>query len=145
MREKLLIMSDNEIRDFVRERLQFKTKNIGCHLRHVDIVNFLETEHLRFDMSGYGVDNSCYFQNMKILKKFRDCGIWDYCRFLYLDAYKGSMTLYFRWWRDNDNHSNTGVNINKDYTCWGTVEIIRDIITRFYIVPAKNNWQSRRF
>ena len=139
MREKLLTMSEDELRSFVKERLTVEfQKKVDDHIRHCDI----SKEHLRFDMSGYGIgDNDCYFHNLEIVKLFADCGIWDHVAFLYLDAYKGTMKLYWKWWcGDEDDH-----DTDDQYSGESTTNIIMDIITMMYILPTKKGWKSRRF
>ncbi len=150
MRVKLLDMTTEEIKEFIRERLAFD-KSLLKHFRTIDAYQVKAIEHYRFDMSGYGDgDNDCYFENLEILKKFADCGIWDYVAYLYLDAYKGTMTLYWGWW-ENSTPKNTkkmylAFNTTEDtYSGMGTVDIIHDIIMKLYVIPTKQGWTPRRF
>lgn len=125
MREKLLTMTDDEIRIFIRERL--------------------EPGHIRFDMSGYGdgfKSNTCYFENLEILKRFHDCGIWDFVTYLYLDAYKGTLTLYWRYWLNSTDDED---NYEKDFTAEKSVDIILSIIKNLSIIPRNKGWIERRF
>lgn len=132
MREKLLTMTDDEIRIFIREKL--------------------EPGHIRFDMSGYGngfKSNTCYFENFEILKRFHDCGIWDFVSYLYLDAYKGTMTLYFQFWENSIpnelRNELSGINFEENLDSVKSVDIILFILKHLSIIPRKNGWRERRF
>lgn len=155
MREFILRATDDEIKNSIRERLHMALiQKIGSsHVRHAD----LSKDHLRFEMSGYGLgDNDCYFDNLEILKLFADYGIWDYVSYLYLDAYKGIMTLHWGWWansipkdweiRDHVSYGSVGNYSTEDmYSGWTTTDIIFDIIKRVSIEPRAHNWKTRRF
>jgi hypothetical protein len=59
---------------------------------------------MRFDQSGYeSVTGEVTIHNTGILNKFADLGIYDYTSFLFLDFYKGSGTIYLKYW-DNDEY-----------------------------------------
>jgi hypothetical protein len=119
MREKLLQMNDKELDLFILNRL------LSDNLTE-DEIREGRLNHRRFDMSGYGEDNSCQIHNTAILNLFRDCGIYDHVTFLYLDAYKGTITIYYQWWNENKFEE-------EEYGGLGTREIITDILKRFYI------------
>jgi len=150
-REFIMKASEDEIKDFIRERLSRElNRKLGSHLRNKDVKELLKSEHLRFDMSGYGAgDNDCYFNNFEILKLFSDCGIWDFVSYLYLDAYKGTMTLYWGWWENSVPRNSPTLlanNTTEDkYQCWTTTEIIYDIILKLSIEPREQEWNTRRF
>lgn len=109
-------MSSVELELFIRKRLQYDQ-----HQRsefRPDENQSSKNQHRRFDMSGYGDDNnSCYIHNFNILNLFRDCGVYDSVSYLYLDAYKGTVTVYYKWFNGDENHQ-------KDFAGCGTVEII---------------------
>jgi hypothetical protein len=69
-------------------------------------------------MSGYG-DNVTSF-NTAILNVFEYLGIYDFTKYLFLDFYKGTPTLYFQNWRDEKLYE-------IDYSGYGTTEIILEI------------------
>ena len=153
-RDFIMRASEKEIKDAIRERLTSELrKRVGDHVRHGD----LSKDHLRFDMSGYGLgDNDCYFHNLEILKLFSDYGIWDYVSYLYLDAYKGTITLHWGWW-DNSVPNDWEIDVDRSYCSignfstedmycgWTTTDIIYDIINRVSIEPRKFGWNVRRF
>lgn len=140
-RKLLLQMPDNDIEDYIRERLISELKKrIGEHVKYADF-----REHIRFDMSGYGIgDNDCYFNNLDILKLFTDCGIWDYVTYLYLDAYKGDMILYWRWWL-NSSYDQTSYTSGTELQAKTTTEIIVWIIKTLFLEPIGKGWTTRRF
>lgn len=119
-RDLIKNMSPSELETFVRKRLQYD-QHQRSEFRPDENPN-PKIQHRRFDMSGYGDDNnSCYIHNFNILNLFRDCGIYDSVSYLYLDAYKGTVTVYYKWFNGNDNHE-------KDYAGSGTVEIIISLL-----------------
>lgn len=144
-RELIMRMSDDQLEEYVRDHLKFllhqKYKGLTDHLRHID---GLSDEHLRLDMSGYGTDedNSCYFRNLNILKGFRNFGIWDFVSYLYLDAYKGTVTLYWKWWNNPELDVD---NYELEFTGDTTTEIITEIIKKLSIEPRRKGWITRRF
>lgn len=109
-----------EILDFIRERLSFDHEIISS-LRHTDKDKF-KKEHRRFDMSGYDIKTGdCTVSNLAILNKFADLGIYDYTSYLFLDFYKGTPTLYLKYFHENNN-----IEID-DWSGYGTTEIIYEI------------------
>jgi hypothetical protein len=86
------------------------------------IIDSGEQEKLRFNMSGYDSKTSdCTLHNMKILNKFAESGIYDYTYYLFLDFYKGTPTLYMRYWNEEEN-------IEIDFDGYKTVDIIYEIL-----------------
>lgn len=88
-------LSENERYDFIRYRLD--KDNLG-----------------RFDMAWS--ESPC--RNINIINAFADLGIYDYTSFLYLDFYKGSGFLYYKYFREER------VNLFDSFGGWKTVEII---------------------
>lgn len=67
----------------------------------------------RFNMSGYDDKDgrgSCVVNNQEVLNTFASYGIYEYTEYLYLDFYKGSGTIYFKYWNEQ---------LDKDDTFWG--------------------------
>jgi len=120
--EILKTKSKDEIFNFIRERLAFK-EEISEQLRHVDKDEF-KKEHRRFEMSGYENEiGQCTRFNQAILNEFADLGIYDHTSYLFLDFYKGTPTLYMKYFYENEN-------LEIDYSGYGTVEIISDILEK---------------
>jgi hypothetical protein len=72
-------------------------------------------------MSGYeDKTGECTVNNLNILNKFADLGIYDYTTYLFLDFYKGCGTLYLQHWEDSQN-------IEIELAGYGTTEIIYKI------------------
>ena len=93
-------MPIEQVRDLVRDRLQFDNHEIG----QLRIMQEGYLPHKRFDMSGYGDGcGSCVVHNMNILNLFRDLGIYNHVNYLFVDAYKGVITLHYQLW-NNDEH-----------------------------------------
>ena len=143
-REFILIADEKTIKEAIRERLKTELFNKinGGHIRQTD----LSKEHLRFDMSGYGVEEyGSYMRNLDILKLFADFGIWDYVAYVYLDAYKGIMTLYWKWWNAPNGVEDGNFSTEDEFSGYTTTEIIYEIIKKLSIEPRKENWKPRRF
>lgn len=120
--EELKIKSKTDVLDFIRERLSF-AQRIPEQLRHVDEKLF-KKEHRRFDMSGYediSGENTVF--NLSILNEFANLGIYDYTSYLFLDFYKGSVTLYLKYFYEQDN-------LEYDLSGSTTSEIIYEIFQR---------------
>ncbi|WP_455674359.1 hypothetical protein [Phocaeicola sp.] len=89
--EEIEILSQKpkeEVLDFIRKRL------------------FVEgqTEHRKFNMSGYeSKTGECTVSNTAILNEFADLGIYDYTDYLFLDFYKGTPTVYLKYWGEEKN------------------------------------------
>jgi len=77
----------------------------------------------RFEMSGYeGYTGDCTVHNQKVLNVFAKFGIYDYTEYLFLDFYKGSPTLYYRYWREKEHR------VNMDWGGLTTSEIVLEIL-----------------
>jgi hypothetical protein len=89
-------------------------------------------EHYRFDMSGYDDTNTTNVQETQdILNKFAHLGIYDYTDMLYLDFYKGTPRLFYRYFCSGPEDGFGGLKQTTDVGClcdnlsgWGTTEII---------------------
>lgn len=115
--EELKKKSKEEILDFIRKRLSFEEKAISS-LRNIEYEK-LENQHKRFEMSGYEAQTGkCTTWNLSILNEFADLGIYDYTSYLFLDFYKGTPTLYLKYFHENEN-----IEID-DLSGYGTTEII---------------------
>tara|TARA_R110000796_G_scaffold252401_1_gene386594 strand:- start:2930 stop:3349 length:420 start_codon:yes stop_codon:yes gene_type:complete len=65
----------------------------------------------RFNMSGYddysersnrnGSRGGCVLNNQNVLNTFASHGIYEHTEYLYLDFYKGSPTLHFKYWNED--------------------------------------------
>lgn len=129
-RDLIKKMNDAELELFIRNRLKYDNHQLA-ELR-LENMDERSAQHRRFDMSGSGQDNSCYIHNFNILNLFRDCGIYDKVRYLYLDAYKGHMTLYYRWFNEEEGRE-------IEFGGWRTVGIITEILKTFSIDCKKPN------
>ncbi|MCH8567599.1 MAG: hypothetical protein LAT67_05020 [Balneolales bacterium] len=117
--EELKKKSEEEVLDFIRERLSFDSDVISS-MRYVENEKLVK-EHLRFEMSGFETQTgqSTIF-NQSLLNKFADLGIYDYTSYIYLDFHKGSATLYLKYFYENDNHE-------FDLAGYGTTGIIHKL------------------
>jgi hypothetical protein len=112
--ENLKKKSKEEILDFIRERKQGE----------------------KFEMSGYeSKTGECTVKNISIVNKFADLGIYDYTEYLFLDFYKGTPTLYLKYFRDNENLE------FDEWSAYGTSEIIYEI---FKLTIFSNKGKRRR-
>ncbi len=99
--DDLAKMSPNEVKDFIREKLLFPT-GIEMSFR-VDSENPL-SHHKRFIMSGYETETGqCTVWNTSIVNEFAFLGIYDYTEYLFVDFYKGTGTIYLKYFCENDN------------------------------------------
>lgn len=116
-KEMLKAMSEKDVLNFIRERLSLTHITNMWHLRNVSVDDF-KKEHLRFEMSGYESNTGeCTLHNQMIVNKFADLGIYDYTHYLVLDFYKGSGTIYLKYWYDKEI-------IEDDVNAFTTSEII---------------------
>ena len=94
----------------------------------------------RFEMSGYNIiDTNVEIHNRSILDKFAFLGIYDYTNFLYLDFFKGTVTLFYRYFRYSFEED---VIVNAiDLTGYSTTEIIYKI---FELTIFSDNPKRRR-
>ena len=120
--EMLKKQSKEDVFDFIRQRLVFDENLLG-QLRHID-KGEMRKEHRRFEMSGYENEKGqCTVFNISILNEFADLGIYDYTDYLFLDFYKGTPTLYLRYFQSNEE-------IEEEFNGYGTVEIIYEIFEK---------------
>lgn len=113
-----------EIKKIIEERLKFNKKesNLFSMFRNTEIGwDSMMKEHHRFNMSGYGYTPTSDTQ--EILSKFEDLGIYDYTHYLFLDFYKGSVTLYMKYWNSEED-------LNIELHGYGTKDIIYEILIR---------------
>lgn len=87
-------------------------------------------------MSGYESETGeCMINNLSIVNEFADLGIYDYTSYLFLDFYKGSPTLYLKYFTEAEN-----LKID-DLDGYGTTEIIYRI---FELTIFSNKPKRRR-
>ena len=117
----------------------------------------------RFNMSGYddysggnGERGNCVLNNMNVLNTFASWGIYEYTEYLYLDFYKGSPTLHFKYWNEDLNrdviiddsvpfktiYGSMG-RMDDNMTGWTTSEIILRILELTIYSGRKNNRRVR--
>lgn len=115
--EELKKMPKEKVLDFIREKLRLDTEVIAS-LRNIDSEQ-LKNQHKRFEMSGYeSQTGKCTVWNLSILNEFADLGIYDFTSYLFLDFYKGTPTIYLKYFHENEN-----IEID-DLSGYGTTEII---------------------
>lgn len=118
--EELKKMPKEKVLDFIRERLRLDTELIAS-LRNIESEQ-LENQHKRFEMSGYeSQTGKCTTWNLSILNEFADLGIYDFTSYLFLDFYKGTPTIYLKYFNETEN-----LEID-DLSGYGTTEIIYKI------------------
>lgn len=116
-------MDSEELSDFIYSRLQFNPHQLQeMHNANVE-------PHRRFDMSGYGRDGSCVLHNQAILNLFADCGIYDHVDYLFVDAYKGGITVYYALF-------STGAPLQENMMGLGTTGIIRWILDNLVLADG---------
>jgi hypothetical protein len=114
--EMLKNKTKKDVYNFIRSRLAFD-ENLVSQFRHIEN-DLIKKEHRRFEMSGYeNRKGECTIHNQNILNDFADLGIYDYTSYLFLDFYKGSPTLYLKYFNDSEN-------LEFEYGGYGTTEII---------------------
>lgn len=125
MREKIKTMSDIELDQFILARLGFD----GTYDENG------RPNHLRFDMSGMCERFNWLKESREIMDLFIDCGIYDRVVFIHVNAYKGRMHVFYKWWEDNDYlYSNKKTTVQVlDLTDYGTREIVKRLLTFFCI------------
>jgi|WetSurMetagenome_2_1015567.scaffolds.fasta_scaffold432318_2 hypothetical protein len=100
--EMLKKKTKKDVFNFIRTRLAFNSALIS-QLRHID-TELMKKEHRRFEMSGYETEKGmCTLHNQNILNEFADLGIYDYVSYLFLDFYKGTPTLYLKYFNESEN------------------------------------------
>jgi hypothetical protein len=124
---ELKFKSKDEIFNFIRKRLRFE-EGIVSSLKGIDT---LGNQHKRFEMSGYESQTGyCTTWNLSILNEFADLGIYDFTSYLFLDFYKGTPTIYLKYFGERDN-------IEIDLGGYGTIDIIYEIF-KLTIFSGKN-------
>lgn len=131
MREKIKTMSDIELDQFILARLGFD----GTYDENG------RKNHLRFDMSGMCKRFSWLKESREIMDLFIDCGIYDRVNFIHVDAYKGGMHVFYKWWGDDDYHYANGKTTARvlDLSDWGTREIVKRLLTFFCLENQDKN------
>ncbi len=100
--EELKNSPKEAVMDFIRQRLSFDT-GVLSSIRGLEYEQS-KKEHKRFEMSGYeSKTGQCTLWNMSVLNEFADLGIYDYTSYLFLDFYKGTPTLYMKYFNENEN------------------------------------------
>jgi hypothetical protein len=135
MREKIKTMSDVELDQFILARLGFD----GTYDEHG------RSNHLRFEMSGISDPSFKWIkENRDIWDLFIDCGIYDRICVFYMDAYKGGIRLFYKWFDDDDYlYINGEVKAQViDFTSMGTREIIKDTL-KFFCVENQDKGVRR--
>jgi hypothetical protein len=132
--DELKKKSKEEVLNFIRERLRFESEVISS-LRDIDYEK-LKNQHKRFEMSGYeSQTGKCTTWNLSVLNEFADLGIYDYTSYLFLDFYKGTPTIYLKYFHENEN-----IEID-DLSGLGTTEIIYRV---FELTIFSNKGTRRR-
>lgn len=92
----------------------------------------------RFNMSGYddfegesgktgsGKRGGCVVYNTELLNRFAEFGIYEHTEYLYLDFYKGSPTLYFKYWNEDLGRNCIIDDSEKWKTIYGTMGRLDD-------------------
>ena len=113
--EELKTKTETEILDFIRKRKQ------GA----------------KFEMSGYeSKTGKCTVDNIEIVNKFADLGIYNYTEYLFLDFYKGTPKLYLKYFNESENLE------FDEWGGYGTSEIIYEI---FKLTILSNKPERRRY
>ena len=100
--EMLKKKTKKDVFNFIRNRLSFD-ENLISQLRHIDN-DEMNKEHRRFEMSGYENNTGeCTLHNLDVLNEFADLGIYDFTSYLFLDFYKGTPTLYLKYFNEYEN------------------------------------------
>lgn len=132
-KEELSVHTEKEVIEFIKDRLKFKDEIIN-QLKYTDL-DLFKKEHRRFEMSGYeDKTGQCTLHNLSILNEFADLGIYDYTEYLFLDFYKGTPKLYFKYFANSENNE-------IDLSGYGTCEIIYKI---FQLTIFSNKMMRRR-
>ncbi|RCS28322.1 hypothetical protein DUT90_01190 [Polaribacter sp. WD7] len=114
--------SKKDVYNYIRNRLSFNEKLVS-QLRHIDNEK-MNKEHRRFEMSGYESNiGDCTLHNLSIVNEFSDLGIYDFTSYLFIDFYKGTPTLYMKYFNEHEN-------LEFDYSGYGTTEIIYEIFEK---------------
>lgn len=115
-------MKEEQIKSFIRQKLSFK--DMEDDIRYLD-KELLKKEHKRFDMSGCQESPwKCVVKNQNILLEFAYLGIYDAMDYLFLNTWKGSVTLFYKDSIHNAKHEEVSLS------GLGTVDIIYEIFKR---------------
>jgi hypothetical protein len=118
--EELIGKSKDEVMNFIRQRLSFNENIISC-MKNLESEQ-VEKQHKRFEMSGYeSKTGECTVWNTSVLNEFADLGIYDYTSYLFLDFYKGTPTLYLKYFQKSEDLQ------FDEWSGYGTTEIIYEI------------------
>jgi hypothetical protein len=136
MREKIKTMSDAELEQFILARLGFD----GTYDEDG------RSNHLRFDMSGMSERFIWLKESRQMMDLFIDCGIYDRVVFIHVDAYKGGIHMFYKWWEDDDYFHTDGESTVQvmDLTNMGTREILKTII-QFFCIDNQDKKQRRLY
>lgn len=118
--DELKSLTTPDVFKFIRKTLAFDSSIIKS-FRYSE--PDWEQEHLRFEMSGYDEDSSPgerTLYNLKLLNLFAYLGIYDYTHYLVLDFYKGSGTIYLKYFNEDRT-------VEIDVSGYGTVDIIYEV------------------
>ncbi len=125
--------SKEDIYDFIRQKLAFDD-NMLKQFKHIDS-DKIKKEHRRFEMSGYeSKKGESTLSNLSIVNEFAYLGIYNSTSYLFLDFYKGTPTLYLKYFHSEEN-------IELDLSGLGTVDIIYEI---FEMTIFSDNGVRRR-
>jgi len=121
--EQLKTKSKEEIFEFIKKRL-----SLSRLIKHSLYKNFrfesVDREHLRFEMSGDESETGqCTVDNLEILNRFADLGIYDFTHYLFLDFYKGTPTIYLSYFWEE-------ANLEYSLDGYGTTEIIYEVFQK---------------
>jgi hypothetical protein len=131
--EELKSKPKEEVKDFIRKKLSFDI-GISSSMRYLEPEQIAK-QHKRFEMTGYeSITGQCTVWNTSVLNEFADLGIYDYTSYLFLDFYKGTPTLYFKYFLENENLE------FDEWSGQGTTEIIYKI----FELTIFSNKESRR-
>lgn len=94
------------------------------------IIKFIRNKKgdLHFDFSGYeDKTGECTIHNQNVLNVFAELGIYNFTSYLFLDFYKGTPTLYLRYWESDED-------LEFKFDGYSTSEIIYEIFN-LTIIP----------
>jgi hypothetical protein len=89
-------------------------------------------------MTGY---NNSRKHNQDVLAIFEPFGLFDTTHYLYIDAYKGTMIVYFHWWGDSIDGF---PEIISELDAYGTREIIKLLLKKLVIDVDINKFRRRQ-
>ena len=126
--EFLKTATKTDIKDWIRYKLTVRDSYGGRP-------DMIKGYRRRFEFSGYeNKTGDCTLHNLSVLNTFAYLGIYDYTDFIFLDFYKGSVDLHYKFFQSKEY-------ICEDLTGYGTVDIIFFILN---ITIFSNNRERRR-